>query len=114
MKKIKNKKVKKVTRNKKIERDMNIELDKMTTPILKKFKADDMLMALMLALSSKQILSKDVDKAIRRLLNSEQSRRSAEKSMRGAFKMAEKFLTFITVSYIQKEKNKSTLSYTEQ
>lgn len=111
MKTITNKKVKKLATNKRTERGTDIKLDRMITPILKKFTEYDLLMALTLALSSKLILYKDIDKTVRRLLINQESRKSAEKSMRNAFEISKNFLKFITTVYIQKEEDKSTLSY---
>ena len=57
-----------------------------------KYSKEDLLMALTLALSSKFISAKDVEKSVGRMVDSEES-------LKSAFKISESFLVFITKSF---------------
>jgi hypothetical protein len=59
-----------------------------------KYSKEDLLMALTLALSSKFIPAKEVEKAVGRIINS-------KRILKNAFKLSESFLVFVTKYFLK-------------
>jgi hypothetical protein len=70
----------------------NIMIGHKYTNFADKYSKEDLLMALTLALSSKFISAKDVEKSVDRIVTS-------KKCLEGAFKLSEMFLKFVTRNF---------------
>ena len=78
----------------------NIIIGHKYTDFADKYSKEDLLMALTLALSSKYISSRDVERSVNRIVDN-------KKCLEGSFKLSEMFLKFVTRAFLRNDKEKA-------